>query len=109
MNDDSTVDFGKEIIPQSIGKHKTVSYPFEGYWTDIGNIDSFFEANLGLTDDIPKFNLYDHSQRVYTNARILPTSKISGTSFKKAVIAEGCIIHAVNYRKICYWYTLSYW
>lgn len=94
MNDESTVDFGKEIIPQAIGKRKVTSYQFEGYWTDIGNIDSFFEANIGLTDDIPKFNLYDMNQRVYTNARILPTSKISETEFKKTVIAEGCIIHA---------------
>ena len=96
MEDESTVDFGKEIIPQSIGKHKTVSYPFEGYWTDIGNIDSFFEANLGLTDDIPKFNLFDTSKTIYTRARMLPTTKISGTSMYKAVIADGCIIHASN-------------
>lgn len=94
MADHSTIDFGKEIIPQSIGKHKTLSYQYEGYWTDIGNIDSFFEANLGLTDDMPQFNLYDQLQRVYTRARILPTSKISGTSMDKAVIADGCIIHA---------------
>jgi glucose-1-phosphate adenylyltransferase len=99
MNDASTVDFGKEIIPQSIGKHKVVSFPFEGYWTDIGNIDSFFEANLGLTDDIPKFNLYDMNQRVFTHARILPTSKISGTTLNKAVIAEGCIIQAAMIEK----------
>ncbi|WP_370392432.1 glucose-1-phosphate adenylyltransferase [uncultured Winogradskyella sp.] len=99
MNDTSTVDFGKEIIPQSIGKHKVVSFPFEGYWTDIGNIDSFFEANLGLTDDIPKFNLYDMNQRVFTHARILPTSKISGTTLNKAVIAEGCIIQAAMIEK----------
>ena len=94
MNDESTVDFGKEIIPQAIGKLKVSSYQFEGYWTDIGNIDSFFEANIGLTDDIPKFNLYDTDQRVFTRARILPTSKISGTALNKAVIAEGCLIHA---------------
>lgn len=94
MNDESTVDFGKEIIPQAIGKRKVTSYQFEGYWTDIGNIESFFEANIGLTDDIPQFNLYDRKQRVYTNARILPTSKIAGTDLKKTVIAEGCIIHA---------------
>ena len=62
----------------------------------IRNIDSFFEANLGLTDDIPKFNLYDQMQRVYTRARILPTSKISGTSMDKAVIADGCIINAAK-------------
>ncbi|NVJ89699.1 MAG: glucose-1-phosphate adenylyltransferase [Flavobacteriaceae bacterium] len=99
MNDESTIDFGKEIIPQSIEKQKVISYPFEGYWTDIGNIDSFFEANLGLTDDIPKFNLFDLNNRVYTNARILPTSKISGTTLNKAVIAEGCIIHAATIEK----------
>ena len=98
MDDESTVDFGKEIIPQSIEKYKTVSYPFEGYWTDIGSIDSFFEANIGLTDDMPQFNLYD-PKRVYTNARILPTSKISGTSLDKAVIAEGCIISAAKIEK----------
>lgn len=99
MNDKTTVDFGKEIIPQSIGKYKTISFPFEGYWTDIGNIDSFFEANIGLTDEIPKFNLYDMNQRVFTNARILPTSKISGTTLNKAVIAEGCLIHAAMIEK----------
>lgn len=99
MKDESTVDFGKEIIPQNIDKHKVMSYPFEGYWTDIGNIDSFFEANLGLTDEIPQFNLYDLDNRVYTNARILPTSKISGTTLNRAVIAEGCLIHAATIEK----------
>jgi glucose-1-phosphate adenylyltransferase len=99
MDDESTIDFGKEIIPQNIHNHKTVSYQYEGYWTDIGNIDSFFEANLGLTDDIPKFNLYDTLQRVYTRARILPTSKFTDTKFTQTVIADGCIIHAESIEK----------
>jgi len=96
LKNPDTVDFGKEIIPGAIKNHKTLSYQFEGYWTDIGNIDSFFEANLGLTDEIPKFNLYDNEQRIYTNARILPTSKISGTLLDRTVISEGCIIHAAK-------------
>lgn len=96
MDDPSTNDFGKEIIPQSIGKHKVFGYQFEGYWTDIGNIHSFFEANLGLTDDIPSFNLFDNKRRIYTRARILPTSKISGTLIDHSVIADGCIIHALK-------------
>lgn len=96
MQNPNTNDFGKEIIPQSIEHHKVLSYQFEGYWTDIGNIDSFFEANIGLTDEIPHFNLFDTNQRVFTRARILPTSKISGTTMNKAVIAEGCIIHAAT-------------
>lgn len=96
MNDPSTNDFGKEIIPQSIKDHKTLSYQYEGYWTDIGNIDSFFEANLGLTDNIPKFDLYNKSKKIYTRARMLPTTKIAGTMLEKTVIAEGCIISAAK-------------
>ena len=96
MNNPDTMDFGKEIIPQSIEKNKTLSYQYEGYWTDIGNIDSFFDANLGLTDEIPKFDLYDKSKRIFTRARMLPTTKISGTTLNKTVIAEGCIIHAAK-------------
>ncbi|MCD6544928.1 MAG: glucose-1-phosphate adenylyltransferase [Flavobacteriaceae bacterium] len=99
MSNPDTFDFGKEIIPQSIDTHKTLSYQFEGYWTDIGNIDSFFEANLGLTDDIPKFDLFSNENRVYTRARILPTSKISGTTLNSSVIADGCIISAAKIEK----------
>ena len=93
METPDTNDFGGEIIPQAIDKHKTLSYQYEGYWEDIGSIDSFFEANLGLTDDVPQFNLYDR-KGIYTRARILPTSKISGTILNKAVIADGCLINA---------------
>src|SRR5690606_7108441 len=96
MNDPSTIDFGKEIIPQSIEKHNTFSYQYEGYWTDIGNIDSFFEAIIGLTDDIPKFDLYDRNKRIYTHARMLPTTKVAGTTLDRAVLAEGCIIGAAK-------------
>ncbi len=94
MSNPNTKDFGKEIIPQAIGNQKILSYQYEGYWTDIGNIDSFFEANLGLTDDIPKFNLFDNSSRIYTRTRVLPPSKITGGStIDKSIIAEGCIIN----------------
>ncbi len=86
-------DFGKEIIPQSISEHRVISYQYEGYWTDIGTIPSFFDANLGLTDDIPQFNLFDNRQ-IYTRARMLPPSKISGTHLEKAIISDGCIINA---------------
>lgn len=87
-------DFGKEIIPQSIDKYNVASYQYDGYWTDIGNIYSFFEANLGLTQDIPDFNLFDNNRAIYTRARMLPPAKISGTTLEKTIIAEGCIINA---------------
>ena len=93
MKGDAT-DFGKGIIPQAIKTHKVQSYPYSGYWTDIGTIESFWEANLGLTDEVPKFNLFDNSNYIFTRARMLPPSKISGTTLEKTVIADGCIINA---------------
>jgi glucose-1-phosphate adenylyltransferase len=87
-------DFGKEIIPQSIKKYKVASYQYTGYWTDIGNIYSFFEANLDLTKDIPDFNLFDSDRTIYTRSRMLPPAKISGTTLEKTLVAEGSIILA---------------
>lgn len=87
-------DFGREIIPQSIDKLKVASYQYSGYWTDIGNIYSFFEANLNLTEDLPSFNLFDDERTIYTRARMLPPAKISGTTLEKTLIAEGSIINA---------------
>lgn len=87
-------DFGKEILPSSIGKYKVASYQYDGYWTDIGNIYSFFEANLALTAEIPDFNLFDNAKPVYTRARMLPPAKISGTTLERTIIAEGSIILA---------------
>jgi glucose-1-phosphate adenylyltransferase len=87
-------DFGKEIIPSSIEKHRVVSYQYEGYWTDIGNIHSFFEANLSLCDDLPPFNLFDNSKIVYTRSRMLPPAKVSGTTLERTIVADGSIIHA---------------
>lgn len=87
-------DFGKEIIPDAINKYKVCSYQYDGYWTDIGNIYSFFEANLALTLELPPFNLFDNKKMVYSRARMLPPSKISGTKLEHTIIAEGTIIHA---------------
>ncbi|TNE71495.1 glucose-1-phosphate adenylyltransferase [bacterium] len=94
-NNPDATDFGKEIIPKSIEeKMSVISYEYSGYWTDIGTIRSFFDANLELTNDLPKFNLYDNVRQVYTRARLLPASKISGTTLERTVVAEGSIVHA---------------
>ncbi len=90
----NATDFGKEIIPDSIENYKVSSFQYDGYWTDIGNIYSFYEANLALTQEMPPFNLFDNQKTVYTRARMLPPAKISGTTLEKTIIAEGSIIHA---------------
>lgn len=92
---EDATDFGKEIIPEAIKEdYQVQSYEFDGYWTDIGTIKSFFEANLALTDDLPQFNLYDNEDFIYTHARMLPASKLSGTTFDHSVLAEGCLVEA---------------
>ena len=93
-NPDAT-DFGKEIIPKTLNEGMRVcSFEFGKYWTDIGTIRSFFEANLSLADTFPEFNLYDNDAYIYTRARSLPASKIMGTTMENSLIAEGCIIEA---------------
>jgi len=89
-------DFGKEIIPESISKYRVASYQYEGYWEDIGNIPAFFHANLGLTKDLPEFNLFDNTKTIYTRARMLPPAKVSGTRLDHTIIADGCIINAAH-------------
>ena len=90
----TATDFGKEIIPNSLTKYNVISFQYDGYWTDIGNIRSFYEANLSLTDEIPPFNLFDNNKAVFSRARMLPPAKISGTTLEKTIIADGSIINA---------------
>lgn len=91
----SAIDFGKEVLPDAIASgYKVASYQHEGYWTDIGSIRSFYDANLELTNDIPSFNFFDSRKPIYTRQRMLPPSKLFSTAIKHSVVAEGCIIHA---------------
>ncbi len=89
-------DFGKEIIPSAVydPNRKVTSYPFEGYWTDIGNISSFYEANLKLTRFLPEYHLYNNVKKLYTHGRILAPSKFFGTQINFGLISDGCICHA---------------
>jgi glucose-1-phosphate adenylyltransferase len=89
------VDFGKELIPDSIKRNmNVVSYAYDGYWTDIGDIKSFFEANISLTSEIPEFNMFDNENKIFTRPRLLPPAKFSGVTFTRTIVAEGSIIQA---------------
>jgi glucose-1-phosphate adenylyltransferase len=92
--DNDRVDFGKDIIPSSIASRQVFAYVFQGYWEDIGTIGAFFEANLQITRPDPPFNFFDSQAPIYTRARHLPASLVSGGEFKETVIAEGCQIGA---------------
>jgi glucose-1-phosphate adenylyltransferase len=92
LNSCSHQDFGKEIIPNNINKHKVFSYFFDGYWKDIGSISSFFEAHMDLTNPVPEFNFYDEDFPFYTRPRYLPASKINNCHINNATVAEGSIL-----------------
>jgi len=89
-------DFGKHIIPQAIKDLRVCSFVYQGYWEDIGTIRSFFEANLDVSNELPRFNFFDMNAPIFSRPRFLPGSKINGAQIDHAVISDGCIInHAV--------------
>ncbi|KAK0582619.1 hypothetical protein LWI29_027687 [Acer saccharum] len=85
-------DFGSEIIPAAVMEHDVQAYIFRDYWEDIGTIKSFYEANLGLTKEFPKFEFYDPKKPIYTSPRFLPPSKIDNCRVKDAIISHGCFL-----------------
>ena len=91
--DNPLSDFGKHIIPHAINTHKVFSYVYQGYWEDIGTIRNFFEANLDIVSELPRFNFFDMNAPIFSRPRYLPGSKINGAQVDHAVIADGCIIN----------------
>ena len=91
--DNDMTDFGKHIIPASIQTHRVCAHVFQGYWEDIGTIRSFFEANLQLAAELPRFDFFDMSAPIYSRPRFLPASKINGAAIDHAIIADGCILN----------------
>jgi len=96
--DNPLSDFGKHIIPHAINTHRVFSYVFQGYWEDIGTIRSFFEANLDLVSELPRFNFFDMSAPVFSRPRYLPGSKINGAHIEHALVTDGCIINQAHIR-----------
>ncbi|KAK9664116.1 hypothetical protein RND81_14G020300 [Saponaria officinalis] len=87
-------DFGSEVIPgaTSIGL-RVQAYLYDGYWEDIGTIEAFYNANLGITKKpVPDFSFYDRSSPIYTQPRYLPPSKMLDADITDSVIGEGCVI-----------------
>jgi glucose-1-phosphate adenylyltransferase len=85
-------DFGKHVIPKAIGERHVSAYIFEGYWEDIGTIRAFYEANLDLTNLIPKYSFFEANAPIYTHPRFLPGSKVNGATLRQAIVSDGCII-----------------
>jgi glucose-1-phosphate adenylyltransferase len=93
LTNTTSEDFGREVIPFAIKRKKVFGYLFDGYWEDIGTIQSFFDAHIELTQPLPKFNLYDEEKPIFSHARFLPGSKILSSEVHNSILCEGSIIN----------------
>ena len=94
-NDKSSNDFGKDIIPKLLGEgRRLIAYPFEGYWKDVGTVESLWEANMDLLGDEPKFDIFDKSWRIYSKSTNKPSQVIGDKAvIENSLITEGCVIN----------------
>ncbi|WP_281887066.1 glucose-1-phosphate adenylyltransferase [Paenibacillus sp. YYML68] len=90
----SSKDFGKDLIPRMLREdQKMYAYPFEGYWKDVGTIQSLWEANMDLLEDEPEFNLNDRDWRIYSVNPFQPGQYVAPTAqIKRSLVNEGCAV-----------------
>jgi glucose-1-phosphate adenylyltransferase len=85
-------DFGREVFPRSIRTHRVQAYLFDGYWEDLGTIQSYHEANLALASSDPPFNFHSPDGVMYTRMRFLPASRINSARLEQCLVSDGCVI-----------------
>jgi glucose-1-phosphate adenylyltransferase len=85
-------DFGREIIPASLTSHNVKAYLHDEYWADVGTVESFYEANIMLTQPHAPFKFYDPRRPIYTHERFLPPSHMRSCSIRESLIGEGCFL-----------------
>ncbi|MCL2486554.1 MAG: glucose-1-phosphate adenylyltransferase, partial [Oscillospiraceae bacterium] len=94
QNKNSSNDFGKNILPSMLAAGENMAaWKFDGYWKDVGTIDSLWEANMDLLDPSVSLDLSDHDWRIYTRNPIMPPQYVSDTAVcQNSLVAEGCVI-----------------
>lgn len=94
-NPTSSYDFGKDIIPLLLDDEKTLyAYPFEGYWRDVGTIQSLWESNMDMLSEHPELDLNDPNWRIFTRSPNQPAQYIAPEAkVSDSIINEGCIVH----------------
>ncbi len=85
-------DFGREIIPASLGSHNVKAYLHDSYWADVGTVESFYEANILLTQPHAPFKFYDPRQPIYTHERFLSPSHMRSCTVRESLIGDGCFL-----------------
>ena len=94
LSDTTKTDFGKEVIPDAIHRHRVFGFYFDGYWEDIGTIKAYYQASMGFMEESPKFDFYWGGRLLYTRARHLPASQLEDCRVSCSLMADGCTIRA---------------
>ena len=92
------IDFGKEIIPQSLHTHQVHPYIFRGYWADVGTIEAFYDANIDLTRRGAAFNFFHPRWPIYTHPRFLPGTRAYNCQIDSSIVTEGCYLDRCEIR-----------
>ena len=97
-------DFGKNIIPKMLGDGcRMLAYAFEGYWKDVGTIESLWEANMDLLRQPAAFDLYDNRWRIYARNPIMPPHYIApGAVVDDCMITEGCEVRGEVHHSVLF-------
>ena len=92
--DTSQHDFGRNIIPRMMALGQRVyAYPYDGYWQDVGTVQAYWEAHMGLVSDNPAFDMYDPSWVIHTRSEERPPAYVQGGDpVSRSLISHGCVI-----------------
>jgi glucose-1-phosphate adenylyltransferase len=87
------IDFGKHVIPAMIDEDRVIAYPFDGYWVDVGTIQSYWETSMDLLDPSNTLGLYDKEWVVHTRSEERPPAKLGPQArVERSMICNGCIV-----------------
>jgi glucose-1-phosphate adenylyltransferase len=92
LDDQSRIDFGRDVIPCLLDQCRVSAFVFDGYWEDVGTIRSFYEANIGLCKPAPLFRFYTPDAPIFTRPRFLPASRISQCRIEQSIVSDGCLL-----------------
>jgi glucose-1-phosphate adenylyltransferase len=93
---DTTHDFGRDIVPAMVEDPSSTvfGFPFDGYWRDVGTIESYYDGNMDLLEDLPELNMYDPDSRVRARITGYPPAKIGRRAYlQRSLLDLGCIIN----------------
>ena len=87
-------DFGKNVIPVMLKAGECLcAYRFEGYWKDVGTVESLWEANMDLLAEHPALDLYDPSWKIYSKNPVMPPQMVEkGADIRDSMVTEGCTV-----------------